>query len=144
MDDPTTLPAQIIQLVDIAWATGLYEGEGTCAISNNSHVIVQLSMTDSEPVKRFHQIVGVGAVYTYQPPSPRKLVYRWQTQKSDEVVKVLTMLIDSGYLGPRRLEQAERVLTRAKEITPRSSGRRLTEKKKEQLAILTRLGLRNG
>jgi hypothetical protein len=126
---------------DLAWAVGLYEGEGTActtktAKQNSGRVIVALGMCDREPVERFHQIIGLGRVEVqYQGHSYRKVQYRWTVTRSDEVIQVLSMLIDSGYLSPRRLEQAQEVLERARQVRP-------TRNKKKDLDLLVSLGLK--
>jgi|SRR5215472_6792722 len=145
MTEPTGAPEVPAHLIEIAWAAGLYEGEGSCFINARGAISVTLGMSDLEPVSRFHQIVGVGTIYSYENKPPRKPVHRFVVTRCDEVIQVLTLLIDSGFLSPRRTEQAERVLNVARGMVPKSSGRRgYTEKEKEQFAILTRLGLRNG
>ena len=96
---------------------------------------VSLSTTDLDTIERFYHIMGTGYLNTYRPPGNRKPLYQWQVTKSDEVVRILTMLIDSGYLSQRRLEQAQRVLDRAKEIKPHRN-------KKRDLALLIKLGLK--
>jgi hypothetical protein len=121
---------------DIAWAVGLYEGEGTACLNNKQNVQVAIGMVDREPIERFHQIVGYGRIeIQYQGHSYRRVQYRWVTTKSDEVIQVLDMLIDSGYLSSRRLEQAQKVLERAKEVKPHRN-------KKKDLALLVSLGLK--
>ena|SRR5215831_7995902 len=127
---------------DFAWAVGLYEGEGCASIRRKSGtVIVSLTSTDRDTIERFHRIVGVGEISTYKPPPPRKPLHQWQVSKSDKIVELLTKFIESGYLSERRTEQAQKALDRAKEIKPQRSHRRAT---KEQLALLVRLGLKEG
>src|SRR5215831_1091860 len=124
------------QIEDIAWAVGLYEGEGSASVNNRDRTpVVNLSTTDLDTIERFHRIVGVGRIGTYRPPLPRKPLYQWSVTKSDEIIQVLNLFIDSGYLGSRRLEQANKVLVRAREIKPHRNKRR-------DLALLVKLGLK--
>lgn len=128
---------------DLAWAVGLYEGEGYACVRASGNIEVGINMTDREPVERFHQIMGIGVVRVYPPIPPRKTYYRWHVTRCDEVVQVLNVLIESGYLSPRRLEQANKTLERAKEIKPRGWGGRMSvEKKRRNLEILYSLGLK--
>ena len=74
-----------------------------------------MQMSDPEPIALFQEIVGVGRLSTQQPkPSengtPRKLMYRWEISRRSEVAQVLRLLIDSGYMSSRRLEQMNKVL----------------------------------
>ena len=57
---------------EIAWAAGLFEGEGCATVSNGRPRLV-LRMTDEESVRRFGDTVGIGRVYgpyTYPGKSP--------------------------------------------------------------------------
>ena len=47
---------------EIAWAAGLFEGEGSIYPSG-SGVRLALKMTDEEPIRRFAKIVKRGSVY---------------------------------------------------------------------------------
>jgi|SRR5215471_379191 len=119
---------------DLAWAVGLYEGEGTaCLASNGKSTRVAIQMQDPEPIERFYQIIRIGTINKSQPPG-RKTTYTWQVQNARDVIKVLTILIDSGYLSSRRLRQAETILERAKQIKPNRD-------KDKDRALLQRLGL---
>jgi len=47
---------------EIAWAAGLFEGEG-CITMTSGHAVLRLSNTDEWVVRRFAEIVGRGVVY---------------------------------------------------------------------------------
>ncbi len=47
---------------EIAWAAGLFEGEG-CITKNGNSPALRLNSTDEETVIRFQRIIGAGAVY---------------------------------------------------------------------------------
>ncbi len=51
---------------DQAWAAGLFEGEGCITVQRQrgrkNHPRLQLNMTDEDTVRRFHRVVGSGAV----------------------------------------------------------------------------------
>jgi len=52
--------------IDIAWATGLFEGEGTMGVFGNGATgkitTMALVMSDEQTVRRFAAIVGIGAI----------------------------------------------------------------------------------
>lgn len=107
---------------NLAWAAGLFEGEGciTFGVSSrndtltsgasvryeNGQVRLVLAMTDQDIVEDFARIVGVGSVNRIHPPSKRALnnkpQWRWQT--SGEHAEALFWKL-APYLGPRRQEQ---------------------------------------
>jgi hypothetical protein len=98
--------------VDTAWAAGLYEGEGTITTttpSSNSrplnYIIVRVVMCDEEPVRKFHDVVGVGNFYgPYNNGHVnRKQIYKWQASKYSDCEKVINLLWD--YLSERRQQQ---------------------------------------
>ena len=100
---------------DIAWAAGLFEGEGCFTRKRNGGRLVvaaALSMTDEETVRRFHQVLGFGTVYSLDPPSwrdgKRKPQWRWQTGREYEF-RALVELLDP-YLGERRWRRAHELL----------------------------------
>jgi hypothetical protein len=47
---------------EIAWATGLFEGEGTITVSNE-RLVVRLVNTDEAIVRRLAEIVPFGTIY---------------------------------------------------------------------------------
>lgn len=88
--------------IDVAWAAGLFEGEG--CISNNGRVSVDLTlkMTDKDVVDRFHEIVGVGYRTEVPPKKNWKRQYGWKTGAKADVLTVLDLL--EPYFGQRRKE----------------------------------------
>jgi hypothetical protein len=65
-----TLPAQVVVYLDysairgeeIAWAAGLFEGEG-CITEVDKRFVAALKNTDEWVVRRFHDIVERGRAY---------------------------------------------------------------------------------
>ena len=62
-----TLPAW--DGVEMAWAAGLFEGEGSIhwtgkreGHGNTYRLVLQMAMTDKEPLDRFASIIGIGNV----------------------------------------------------------------------------------
>jgi hypothetical protein len=55
---------------DIAWAAGLFEGEGCLSFSTvrgERYPQAMLKTTDRDVLARFHRIVVVGAIYPVKP-----------------------------------------------------------------------------
>jgi hypothetical protein len=96
---------------DIAWAAGLFEGEGTISQierrRNSLDLQVAINMTDEDVLKFFDDIVGRGKVYgPYLPLSHgdrRKPFFRW-VALGDAGHDVLDLI--GPWLFPRRVEQA--------------------------------------
>jgi hypothetical protein len=83
----------------VAWAAGLFEGEG-CITMSDGHVVLQLKMTDEDIVRRFDDIVGYGRVYgPYSYSERRKPFWVWLVQ-GDAVFSILELL--APWLGERR------------------------------------------
>jgi hypothetical protein len=96
---------------EIAWAAGLFEGEGTIShISRRREtldLLVALRMTDEDVVRRFDEIVGRGKVYgPYLPLSHgdrRKPFWHW-VALGDAGHVALDLI--GAWLGTRRIVQA--------------------------------------
>lgn len=127
--------------LDLGWATGFFEGEGSFVIRNYTSKVTgktlvavhaSLGNTDHSQVKRFHKIVGVGAVYAEtHSDSSRKRRWVWATGKYADVVHVIHLLYDG--LSERRKAKADEILAhkpfrRARVIGGRCSrGHKLTQ-----------------
>ena len=107
--------------VDIAWAVGLFEGEGCIGIwkTQKDHVLplirLTVAMTDRDVVERFCRIVECGRVSpekTLRQPTksgrPRKPVHVWQISNRADVERLL--LAFRPWLGARRSAKADEVL----------------------------------
>lgn len=99
----------------VAWAAGLFEGEGCMnAYANGTAVRMQvrLGMTDRDVVERFAAIVGVGNLSVHDPPAHRakgwKPLYTWCVYEAEKVRVVIALLLP--YMGERRRAKAEEVL----------------------------------
>lgn len=102
---------------DLAWAGGLFEGEGCISTTSlaggrPAHCMgirVQLEMGDLDVVERFHRIVGVG---TLRGPRWRKGYKRplhvWSTYNFEHAQAVIAMLWP--WLGERRRGRAVELL----------------------------------
>lgn len=92
--------------VELAWAAGLFEGEGTVTPKRGKgsahRYQAAIIMTDEDVLRRFASIVGIGRFYgPYQPTNPRALpIWRWMTTKHAEIQALFELI--GPWLGERR------------------------------------------
>lgn len=97
----------IKRAIDVAWAAGLFEGEGCFSIvrvgTTGMSFTASLYSTDRDVVERFGEVVGVGTVRekTKGPAwlDHHKTQWRWQAG-ADDAVTVARLLMP--HLGTRR------------------------------------------
>lgn len=91
----------------IAWAAGLFEGEGSIRItsleSGTKRVRVSLGLTDPDVIRKFQSICG-GTLYAEPRRASYKPIERWNLGSHSEVLEFLILM--SPYLGARRREKA--------------------------------------
>lgn len=99
---------------EIAWAVGLFEGEGCISEVHRNRdpecryrtVTLKLGSTDKDVVERFAAIVGVGGI---QPKVRRLPSYKdqwiWQCTKRDDVRSLIALF--RPLLGSRRRAKAD-------------------------------------
>jgi len=97
--------------IEIAWAAGLFEGEGCISKDRNSRKLI-LEMTDKDVMEDFVRIVDYGNLHgphTCQRNDgfKRKPTYRWQVCKRIEVIRILNLFMP--FFGKRRTEKAMEV-----------------------------------
>jgi hypothetical protein len=66
--------------IEIAWAAGLFEGEGTIVLfRDRTRLRVQLAveMTDEDVVRRFFRVSGFGSVQYILPKNGCKQKWKW-------------------------------------------------------------------
>jgi hypothetical protein len=109
MSPLTTLRLEkwVLRERDLAWAGGLFEGEGCIGLSHKAPSL-QVRMCDEDSVRRFGLIVGAGKVYgpyetkptaDHKPKSPWRPNFLW-TARSGAAIEVAKLLFP--YLGSRR------------------------------------------
>ena len=99
----------------IAWAAGLFEGEGTIGKGSRTDkrrpgqqlptYAIRVGMTDRDVIQRLQDNFG-GQIY--EAPDKRgnrKLMYRWYLSKKAEVKKLLQLMLP--YFGLRRTYEAQ-------------------------------------
>ena len=98
---------------DLAWAAGLFEGEGSFTFARRGKyvsIVAELGMTDEDRVKRFQEVLGIGntTVHTKPIKTHWKTMYLWKTGSFEGVQAVISMLWP--WLGPRRRNRAKEIL----------------------------------
>jgi hypothetical protein len=119
MTEPTW-PDGSTEREQLAWAAGLFEGEGcfgTYRRKAQRIVLASLAMTDGDVVRRFVAIVGVGEVHgPRQRREGEQPLYEWAVKAAPDVLKVIELL--SPWLGVRRAAKALEVAAVAATIGP--------------------------
>lgn len=101
---------------ELAWAAGLFEGEGCFYLrrepNRRKYLGLDMSMTDRDVIERFARIVGAeDKVRKHHTPSAKargyQVLWRWQCAGST-AERVATML--APYLGERRLGRLNQIL----------------------------------
>ena len=107
---------------EVAWAAGLFEGEGSIGAYRRSlprvgrSVQASLHMTDEKPVREFARIVGVGTV-SGPIQRPGKPIYLWRVSNFEYVQHVAAVLWPR--LAPRRRTQTHQTLEMGRVQPPR-------------------------
>lgn len=106
-------------MVELAWAAGFYEGEGTITGSrshNKFYLRMRVTQVHKDVIDRFHAAVKIGRVfgpYTNRKDSlGKKPIYGWEVTKISDVECVLKLLW--GNLSSRRKEQAIGIIEKYK------------------------------
>lgn len=93
---------------EIAWLAGIYEGEGSCAITSGRAIRVEIVMTDQDVMERIQRLTGLGSVRSLpQRDEKYKRVYRWSVGSLDAVEFLNAVM---PWLGQRRAERAEKAV----------------------------------
>jgi hypothetical protein len=114
--------------VDIAWAAGLFEGEGCWSGSPmyRRYGLANLTMTDEDIVRKFARIVGVGRVYERQSiqrkqdGEMRKRAWTWRTNTVSEFLEVAYLL--GSHMGSRRSLRMTQLVNDLPLVTSENNG----------------------
>ena len=98
---------EVTRAEEIAWAAGIFEGEG-CITESNGRLVTRISNTDGSVLERFRDIVDAGTVYGPYDPYERdgfrrKPVFVWLAD-GDAALDVLALF--GRWLSARRLDRA--------------------------------------
>jgi hypothetical protein len=88
---------------EIAWAAGLFEGEG-CLTRNRGYPVARLNSTDEETPRRFSTIVQVGGVYGAYRQGGRRKRSGYGVASGWDALEVVQILWP--WLGERRRDRA--------------------------------------
>jgi hypothetical protein len=107
----------MISARELAWAAGLFEGEGSIWLSKNEKTRMSLTMTDEDSVRRFAAAVRVGNISGPRlPKGGRKEVWQWNAGKFEHVQAVVAFLWYG--LGVRRRAKCIEVLKSVRYAKP--------------------------
>jgi hypothetical protein len=109
------MPVQRNEL-DVAWAAGLFEGEGCWNVhvrkSGQVQIQARLAMTDRDVVERFWSIVGFGHLRTRDSGVHREKgwmpLHEWSVAEAAKMRELVALFLP--YMGDRRRAKALEVL----------------------------------
>ena len=107
----------------IAWAAGIFEGEGCISIYSKHNQLIPtvrlvLRMTDEDVVRRFVKCINGNPSNIKKITNKEyKPIYHWDTASRPEVVRILVLFMP--YFGIRRKEKASQVLSLPPQTKPR-------------------------
>jgi hypothetical protein len=92
----------------VAWLAGIYEGEGSCAITTGRAIRVEIVMTDQDVIDRIQFVTGLGSVTSLAPRGENyKPAYRWSIGSIGAVGFLNAIL---PWLGKRRADRAQNAI----------------------------------
>jgi hypothetical protein len=95
--------------MELAWAAGLFDGEGTiCTTKGNSpnrlRIYMAVAMADEEVVNRFFSALGIGKVEALGARTPKhKSIWRWRVWTRD-TVRDSFLLLEPYLSAPKRAQ----------------------------------------
>lgn len=126
----------------LAWAGGLFEGEGCISFSSSKssprRLTLRLATTDEDVLVHFKDILGLGRIYgPFMPKGGKKPAWVWNTTSFEEAQAVIGMLW--SFLGSRRRRSARTGLVSYLQTKVRFMKRlKLSSRCKEEDLILMR------
>ena len=91
----------------IAWAAGLFEGEGTMYMDGNQP-IMEIGMTDYDVIQRYADFTEGGYIRTKERPNNWKTVFIHRIKGRHKVTELLETFLP--YFGNRRAHKALDIL----------------------------------
>lgn len=103
-------PPQDLDAEDVAWACGLFEGEGSLSVRAGDKVSLSLSTTDLDVLERFRAIIGAGSLSSQAPGrnGRNKRLWRVVVHEASDIFRIVALFYDR--LGDRRRQRADHVL----------------------------------
>jgi hypothetical protein len=75
----------------VAWAAGLFEGEGWWGPRAKTSAEAVLGSTDRDVVDRFASVVGFGSIATEKRADGHKTLYRWSASSASQVKSLIEL-----------------------------------------------------
>jgi len=103
---------------DLAWAAGLFEGEGSFSLQRNKkypqwvYPRATLSTSDLDVLQRFQKIMGFGKIYAQARRRNDKQLWVWNAGRKHHVFATISALFP--LLGERRQAKAAEVFMACK------------------------------
>lgn len=102
---------------NIAWAAGLFEGEGYITFHNKNSIRLGLEMTDKDIIEKFHLYVKCGTVTGPKIREGCKPLWIWCIYEAHKASDLIYQFLP--YFGERRTLRSLEALERIKNIRTR-------------------------
>ncbi len=95
--------------INMAWCAGLFEGEGSVSRYNGESLILQLTSTDEDVVRKLRDMAGGTMVGPYASRrDDGKTQWKWYCTRYADCIRLLQLWYP--YLGERRREKIKALL----------------------------------
>jgi hypothetical protein len=103
---------------NLAWAAGIFEGEGSIFVHpvKKNSVYLKISMTDEDVLRKFHAIVGLGTICGPYRRLDYKPQWQWACAGGKQVQALLAAFW--CFLGDRRKSKAVEAINRISTLQP--------------------------
>lgn len=98
--------------LDVAWAAGLFEGEGCITPRGKTSGEIVIGMTDRDILERVQAVFGVGGITSEERRPPHKTCHRWSVSNAADCTMVLEAMLP--WFGARRRAVAGALVERMK------------------------------
>lgn len=113
----------------IAWAAGLFEGEGCITQASRGNPLVLMKMTDPDVIEQFALIMdNHGVIGSINGPYQGKNKPFWKWQSSGYINLELVYQLFHRWLGERRRERFEEILASKPEKVRRMRRRNIPDR----------------
>jgi len=96
---------------EIAWAAGLFEGEGSVSLHTRNGKVeglsVDINMTDEDVLLKFKKIIGYGVINGPYQRGKNKPHWQVRVHAYEDALRVINMLYP--YMGSRRMSRMDEV-----------------------------------
>jgi hypothetical protein len=96
---------------EIAWAAGLFEGEGSCSIQwvkGRAYASMSMMLTDDDVLYRFRDLIGGRVSMAMERGGNTKPIWSWRLYGRNKIEPIAKLFWP--WLGDRRREQVTNVL----------------------------------